>query len=50
MAEKLFNARLQLKYDTYDNWTTNNPVLKSGEIAIVVVPAETGAVQQEPAI
>lgn len=50
MAEKLFNARLQLKYDTYENWTTNNPVLKSGEIAIVVVPAEAGAVVQEPAV
>ena len=50
MAEKLFNARLQLKYDTYENWTTNNPVLKAGEIAIVVVPAEAGAVVQEPAV
>lgn len=50
MAEKLFNARLQLKYDTYENWTTNDPVLKTGEIAIVVVPAEAGAVVQEPAV
>lgn len=50
MAEKLFNARMQLKYDTYENWTTNNPVLKAGEIAIVVVPAEAGAVVQEPAV
>ena len=50
MAEKLFNARLQLKYDTYENWTTNDPVLKAGEIAIVVVPAEAGAVVQEPAV
>lgn len=50
MAEKLFNTRIQLKYDTYQNWTTTNPVLKAGEVAIVVVPASTGAVVQEPAI
>lgn len=50
MAEKVLNTRIQLKYDTYANWSTNNPVLKSGEMAITVVPAETGAVQQEPAI
>lgn len=50
MAEKTLNTRIQLKYDTYTNWTTNNPVLKSGELAIVVVPGETGAVANEPAI
>ena len=50
MAEKIVNTRIQLKYDTYENWTTNNPVLKSGEMAITVVPASTGAVQQEPCV
>lgn len=50
MAEKTLNTRIQLKYDTYTNWTTNNPVLKSGELAIVVVPAETGAIANEPAV
>lgn len=45
-----FNARFGLKYDTYANWTKNNPVLLAGELAFVEVPAETGAVQQEPAI
>lgn len=50
MAEKIVNTRIQLKYDTYANWTENNPVLKSGEMAITVVPASTGAVQQEPCV
>jgi hypothetical protein len=35
MAEmKYLNTRVQLKYDSYTNWTTNNPTLLSGEIAI----------------
>jgi hypothetical protein len=32
--EKVLNTRIQLKYDSYTNWTNQNPVLKSGEIAI----------------
>lgn len=40
-TEKILNTRLQLKYDTYANWTTNNPVLKSGEMAIATIPADT---------
>lgn len=50
MAEIKFNIRLQNKYDTYANWVANNPVLKAGEVAIVEVPASTGAVAQEPMI
>ena len=38
MAEKKLNVRIALKYDTYANWTTNNPVLKAGEVAIATVP------------
>ena len=37
MAEKQLNVRVQLKYDTYTNWTTNNPVLKAGEMAIATI-------------
>lgn len=37
MAEKQLNVRVQLKYDTYANWTTNNPVLKAGEMAIATI-------------
>lgn len=35
--EKILNTRLQLKYDTYANWTANNPVLKAGEMAVATV-------------
>lgn len=34
MAEKIVNARLQNPYDTAENWNTNNPVLKAGELGI----------------
>ena len=43
------NTRIQLKYDTYTNWHTNNPVLMAGELAIAEIPASTGAVPNEPA-
>ena len=49
-GNKTLNARLSLKYDTYANWTSNNPVLLAGEAAVTVVPGETGAVQREPAV
>lgn len=49
MAEKeLTKIRVQSLCDTYNNWTTANPMLKKGEIAIVEVPAETGAATTEP--
>ena len=35
MAElNKINTRIQLKYDSYNNWKTNNPELLAGEIAI----------------
>ena len=37
MANKTFKTRILLKYDDYINWTTNNPVLKAGEVAIAYV-------------
>lgn len=50
MATTTLNTRLQLKYDTYKNWTDNNPVPLKGEFCIVEVPASTGASTKEPAI
>lgn len=50
MATKTFNARLQFKGDTLQNWNQANPVLLKNEVAIVEVPAQAGAVAQEPAI
>ena len=47
---KTLNTRLQLKYDTFENWSTNNPVLLSGEVAIATVPAASGDVKQAPAV
>lgn len=37
---KTLNTRLQLKYDSYANWSTNNPVLLAGEVAIATVPTD----------
>lgn len=37
MAEKTLNTRILLKYDTYANWTSKNPVLKAGEMAIATI-------------
>lgn len=37
MANKTFKTRILLKYDSYTNWTTNNPVLKAGEVAIATI-------------
>lgn len=39
MAEKILNTRIQLRYDTYENWMAADiPALKKGEIAICEVP------------
>lgn len=32
--EKVLNTRIQLKYDSFTNWNSINPTLKSGEVAI----------------
>lgn len=50
MANKTFNTRLKLKYDTYTNWSTKNPVLLSGELAICVVPADSNQATNEPTV
>lgn len=33
------NTRIKLKYDEYSNWTSKNPVLLAGEIAIATIPS-----------
>lgn len=50
MANKTFNTRLKLKYDTYTNWNTKNPVLLAGELAICVVPAGSNQATNEPTV
>lgn len=48
MANKTFNTRICLKNDTYANWSANDPTPLKGEVCVVVIPADTGAVQGEP--
>lgn len=55
MAEKKINTRIQLKYDTLENWSKTdvagkggNLVLKSGELGIVAIPTGSSALQTTP--
>lgn len=51
MAEKIFNARLKLKYDSHENWVTNDPVLLQGEVALSVVNVkQEGTVNEVPSV
>lgn len=43
MAEKSLQTRIQLKYDSYENWLASDLVLKAGEAAICTVPTGTTA-------
>lgn len=43
------NTRIQLKFDTYQNWLKNDIVLLEGEMGIAEIPANTGVAQTEPA-
>lgn len=43
---KTINTRISLKYDTYANWTTQNPILLKGEVAIATIPADTEVTTQ----
>lgn len=38
MAEKILNTRVQLRYDSLENWASKNPTLKTGEVAIAYLP------------
>lgn len=44
------NTRVKLKYDTFTNWSSNNPVLLKGEIAVVEVPTTQGSVVNVPSM
>lgn len=50
MAEKVLKTRIQLKYDTLQNWTTNDPALKKGELAIATIDAASPANKQLPPV
>ena len=40
MAEKTLNTRILLRYDSYENWLSADPVLKTGELAIAYLNQE----------
>lgn len=48
MTTKTLNTRIVMRNDTYAQWVEKDPVLLKGEIGVVVIPADTGAVQGEP--
>lgn len=50
MAEKILKTRIQLRYDTLANWTTNDPVLKKGELAVATIDVAAPANKQLPPV
>lgn len=50
MAEKILNARFQLRHDTLANWTTENPELKRGEIAVATIDTVNPANKLNPPV
>ena len=48
MAEKILKTRIRLKYDEYADWTSNNPVLGPGEVAVTVIPTGASVEQTTP--
>lgn len=45
-TEKILNTRIQLKYDSFSEWSSKNPLLKAGEVAIAYLTT-AGAVKPE---
>lgn len=41
------NTRIKLRYDTLENWKSNNPTLLDGELAIVAIPTSSKDLQIE---
>lgn len=57
MAEKILNTRIQLRYDTWDNWQKTdvankggNLVLKAGEVAVTVIAPEKSDFTTPPTV
>lgn len=40
MSEKILNTRIQLKGDSFKNWTAQNPILKENELAVVRIDSD----------
>ena len=51
MAEKILNTRISLRYDSYENWIANDPILRAGELALAAVTTkQNGAVEHVPSV
>ena len=50
MAEKILKTKIKLRYDTLENWTTADPILLAGELAVVAITDKNIANQQMPPI
>lgn len=50
MAEKRFDTRILLKYDSLSNWNSSSLVLKAGEVAIATVPTTEAVTKQDSVI
>lgn len=51
MAEKILNTRIKLRYDSHENWITNDPVLMAGEVALsTIATKQEGTVNYVPSV
>lgn len=51
MATKTLNTKIALRYDSYENWIANDPVLMQGELALAAVSVkQDGAVEHVPSV
>ena len=49
--EKTLNTRVKLRYDVYENWIANDPVLMAGELALATVSVkQDGKVEHVPSV
>ena len=44
-GNKTFQTRIQLKYDSFENWMNRDPVLLAGEIAVATVGTTNGTIE-----
>ena len=51
MATKTLNTKIALRYDSYENWIANDPVLMQGELALAAVSVkQDGTVEHVPSV
>ena len=50
MANKTLNTRIKLRYDSYENWLSKNPVLLAGEVAFATIEENKDGVQNAPSV